>query len=192
METIKIAQSDLDLAASQGIITTEQSSRLWEFFSTEWDPRSAKFSFINVLYYLGWGIAIGAMSFFLGIAWESFGDLAWCMVATLYLLVAFGLADSLKKRGYSIPAWIFATMGIALIPLVIYTIQKVMGLWYEPTTYHSYHVYIDGKWLMMEVWTLIWSCIAFYRYRYPFMLMPIAITHGHLRLSFSRCFIWCI
>lgn len=183
METIKIAQSDLENAANQGIISTTQVSLLWNFLNTVPDIRTAKFSFINILYYLGGWIAIGAMSFFLGMAWESFGDLAWFIIATLYLFVAFGLADSLKKRWYIIPAWIFATMGIALIPLVIYTIQKLMGLWYAPTSYHSYHVYIDGKWLMMEVWTLIWACFAFSRYRYPFMLMPVALTLWYMSMD---------
>jgi hypothetical protein len=183
METVKIAKSDIDTAVNQGIISTEQWSLLWNFFNTTSDPRSAKFSFVNILYYLGGGIAIGAMSFFLGIAWESFGDLAWFIIATLYLFVAFGLADSLKKRSYIIPAWIFATMGVALIPIVIYAIQKVTGLWYEPVSYHAYHVYMDGKWLIMEIWTLIWACVAFSRYRYPFMLMPVVITLWYMSMD---------
>ena len=183
METIKIIKSDFEKAVNQGFITNEQALSLWNFFTTKEDSRSAKFSFINILYYLGGGIAIGAMSFFLGMAWESFGDFVWFMIATLYLFVAFWLAESLKKRNFTVPAWIFATLGIALIPLAIYTIQKLMGLWDEPTFYHSYHTEINGKWLTMEIGTLIWSCIAFFRYRYPFMLMPLAITLWYMSMD---------
>ncbi len=183
METLKIGRPDLERAVAQELISKEQANSLWQFLGNIQDTRTAKFSFINILYYLGGGIAIGAMSFFLGMAWETFGDLVWLTIATLYVFVSFWLAESMQKRGHIIPAWIFATLGVALIPLVIYTLQKVMGLWYEPTNYQSYHVYIDGKWLMMEIGTLLWSCIAFLRYRYPFMLMPVAITLWYMSMD---------
>src|SRR5574341_865777 len=54
--------AELQGAVAAGIITGEQAERLAEFLSRNASPR---FTFVNVLYYLGGMLAIGAMSLFI-------------------------------------------------------------------------------------------------------------------------------
>jgi len=51
-----------------------------------------------------------------------------------------------------------------------------LGYWGENKPYRDYHYFIDWRWIMMEFGTLAIGAIRLWRYRFPFMLMPIAVT----------------
>jgi len=65
---------------------------------------------------------------------------------------------------------------IALTPLTIYALQQTFGFWPDDNNYRDYHRYIQWHWLYMELGTLIVGTILAWKYKYPFLMMPIAVT----------------
>ena len=133
---LKIEREHLALAARAGIIDTAQEAPLWQFLSerAQLQPAAARdagprFTFTNVLYYLGGMLAIGAMSVFMTLGWEAFGGWGIFFIALLYMGVAFKLADRFEAQGLLIPMGIMAALIVTLVPLATWGLQHALGYW---------------------------------------------------------------
>ena len=181
---MKLTKEKLDLAVSEGIISQEQSDKLFDFLKSL-PSIGPSFDFTHVLYYMGGLIAIGAMTLFMNLGWESFGGWGIFFIALAYAVVGFKLANNFQRKGYAIPAGICATFVVALAPLAIYGLQQAMGWWPDHTPYRYYHRYIKWHWLYLEFGTLAVGAIIAYRYRYPFLQMPIAVTLWYMSMDIA-------
>ena len=172
----------LSEAVQAGIIDAGQAERLLQFFVQEYErPR---FTLVHVLYYLGGMIAIGAMSLFMTLGWNSLGGWGGFVTALAYLVLFLALTHwFLERRHLSIPAGIMATLTVVMVPLAIFSAQAALGYWGAAKAYRDYHVFIDGRWLMMELGTLAAGAALLWRYRFPFMLMPIAVTLWYMSMD---------
>lgn len=178
-------RTDLDAAVAAQIITAEQADRLADFIGagTTVVYEKPRFSFVHVLYYLGGMIAIGAMSLFMTLGWNALGGWGGFITAILYGVVALGLTHKFLEKGLPIPAGIMATLAVVMVPLAIFGAQMALGYWNESKSYRDYHVFIDWRWIMMELGTLAAGCVLLWRYRFPFMLMPIAVTLWYMSMD---------
>ncbi|BCA95458.1 hypothetical protein TUM19329_18190 [Legionella antarctica] len=91
----------------------------------------------------------------------------------------------MQNKGHKIPAGICAAFVVVLTPLAIYGFQKGMGWWPDDTPYQSYHTYIKWHWIFMESGTLIVGIIMAWNYRYPFLIMPIAVTLWYMSMDLT-------
>jgi hypothetical protein len=179
---MKINREILDGAVDERIITAEQAERLHAYLQGL--PAVAPvFNFTNLLYYLGGLIAIGAMTLFMNLGWESFGGWGIFFITLAYAGAGLKLSGLFRDRGHPIPAGICATFVVALTPLAIYGLQQALGLWPDDSVYRGYHRYIKWHWLYMEFGTLIVGTIIAWRYRYPFLVMPIAVTLWYMSMD---------
>lgn len=179
---MKITKQHLQAAASEDIITTDQAEKLYAFFKqkTVNDP---SFNLTHILYYAGGLIAIGAMTLFMNLGWESFGGYGIFLISLVYALIGVKLTMMFQARGYSIPAGICATFVVALTPLAIYGLQQAWGLWPDSSVYRDYHRYIKWHWIYMELGSLVVGSIFLWKYKYPFLVMPIAVTLWYLSMD---------
>jgi len=183
-----IRRSELDGAVREGILSAAQADRLVAFLeggaakpSGGAEPR---FAFVHVLYYLGGMIAIGAMSIFMTLGWNALGGWGGFVTAVLYAVLALSLTHwFLAAKHLEIPAGITATLAVVMVPLAIFGAQMALGYWGEDRPFRDYHVYIDGRWIMMELGTLAIGAILLWRYRFPFMLMPVAVTLWYMSMD---------
>jgi hypothetical protein len=173
-------RSELEAAVKAGIVTGEQADRLVAFFSRGEAPR---FSFVHVLYYLGGMIAIGAMSMFMTLGWNALGGWGGFFTAATYLGLALLLTHWFLGKGQPVPAGIMATLAVTMVPLAIFSAQMALGYWGADKPFRDYHVFIDWRWIMMELATLAIGAILLWRYRFPFMLMPIAVTLWYMSMD---------
>ena len=175
-------RSELESAVRAGIVSGEQADRLVEFYAAR--SASPGFTFVNVLYYLGGMIAIGALSLFMTLAWNRLGGWGGFLTAACYLVLFLALTHWFKERkGLSVPAGIMATLAVVTVPLAIFSAQMALGYWSADKPYRDYHVFIDWRWIMMEFGTLAAGAILLWRYRFPFMLMPIAVTLWYMSMD---------
>ncbi|MEE4313368.1 MAG: hypothetical protein V2J11_02680, partial [Desulfofustis sp.] len=174
----------LKQATDQGVLGEEQAERLWAFLSahTKDQPR---FHVTHILYYLGGLIAIGAMTLFMTLGWERFGGWGLLAITLAYGIAGLALTEYLLKRRYTIPAGIVATFVVVLTPLAVYGLQSAIGLWPEGRVYRQYHTHIDWNWLLMELATLAAGAALLWRYRLPFMIMPVAVTLWYLSMDLT-------
>src|SRR6266702_2180807 len=61
--------------------------------------------------------------------------------------------------------------------------RMALGYWSADKPYRDYHVFIDWRWIMMEFGTLAVGVVLLWRYRFPFMLMPIAVTLWYMSMD---------
>lgn len=200
--TAQVGQRDLLQAAQDGVITRQQAQALWARFAllASVAPHLAqpvvaapaavystapRFSFTNTLYYFGGMVAIGAMTLFMTLSWDAFGAWGLMAISVAYLLACLKVADHLKNRLLLVPAGILATLAVVLVPLVVWSFQYGMGWWPPggPISYAAYQTHINWRWLTLEYVTLAAGVVMLWRYRLPFMVMPIAVTLWYLSMD---------
>jgi hypothetical protein len=172
---VNITRDGLQDAVKEGILSNEQAEALYQHLESLPGAGPA-FSFTNILYYFGGLTAIGAMTLFMNLGWEQFGGWGILFIAILYAGIGLLLTERFRRGGHHIPAGICATFAIAMTPLAIYGLQQGMGWWPDETTYRDYHRYIKWHWIYLELGTLAVGAALAWRYRYPFMIMPVAVT----------------
>jgi len=191
---LRIEQAQLTESVAAGIITGEQAERLWAFLAARGErldhpvPRSPRFTFTNVLYYLGGMLAIGALSLFMTLGFERFGGVAIGFIALAYMIVAWALAQRFESRRLDVPTGIMAALFVVLVPLAVFGLQHALGLWPpggHAEHYRDYHYYIDWRWATLELVTLVAGVAMLYRYRTPFLVMPIAVTLWYMSMDFA-------
>ncbi|WP_374320194.1 DUF2157 domain-containing protein [Aquabacterium sp.] len=178
-----IKRPQLDEAVRRGLLSDSQATQLWAFLS-EQGQNTPSFRMTHILYYLGGMIAIGAMTLFMNLGWESFGGGGLLVISLLYAVAGLGLTEHLlKARHLPIPAGITATFVVVLTPLAVYGLQVMMGWWADGRVYRDYHVFIDWRWLMMELATLAVAALMLWRYRLAFLVMPVAVTLWYMSMD---------
>ncbi|OPY92047.1 MAG: hypothetical protein A4E73_01519 [Syntrophaceae bacterium PtaU1.Bin231] len=172
-------------AAAKGLLTEEQAEALWRFLS-EHSQNVPAFRFTHILYYLGGLVAIGAMTLFMTLGWERFGGWGLFFIALAYAVAGLWLTEYfLERRNLGIPAGITATFVVALAPLAVYGLQAAFGLWADigGRPYRVYHTHIDWRWMIMELVTLAVGAAMLWRYRLPFLVMPVAVTLWYMTMD---------
>lgn len=181
---MNITQDTLNKAVAANILNAEQASALASFIKNQPEQETA-FNLTNVLYYCGGLIAIGAMTLFMTLGWETYGGFGILFLSVLYGIFGLVMAAKFHQKSQRIPAGICTTFVIALTPLAIYGFQLGMGWWPDSTPYRDFTRYIQWHWIYMEFGTLIVGIILVWIYRYPFMLMPIAVTLWYMSMDLS-------
>lgn len=181
-----IDRKSFDEATAAGILDAEQAARLWDFLAERGHDR-AGFQFSHILYYFGGLIAIGAMSLFMGTGWELFGGWGLFGISCCYGVAGLWLTEFfLRRKHLKVPAGIVATFVIVLVPLAVYGLQRGLGFWPDDQmTYHDYHERVDWRWIVMELATLAVGAILLWRYRLPYMVMPIAATLWYMSMDLT-------
>ena len=175
----------LNEATERGLVSEQQAEQLWQFLY-EREKDTPSFRFTHILYYLGGLIAIGAMSLFMTLGWERFGGWGLFFLAIAYAVAGLWLTEFfLNSSRLPIPAGITATFVVVLTPLAVYGLQAVLGWWAEGLVYRDYHTHIDWRWILMELATLATGALMLWRYRLPFLMMPVAVTLWYMSMDLT-------
>ncbi|WP_378953017.1 hypothetical protein [Pelosinus sp. sgz500959] len=165
---IIITKDKLSEATSKGIITQRQEEELWNLFCTNSsiDRENSKITpeestFVKMLYSSGAFIIIGAMSWFMNRAWNSWNGAGIGGIALFYAL-AFILIGRIFSKKSKVLSDQFYVMAVAMTPLFTYGVQKWLGFWPDkfPGDYQEFHMYIKGGWMTIELVTLLVSTVA--------------------------------
>jgi len=182
---MELSKSNLADAVTQGLINAQQADRLWDFLAERRKDHPG-FHATHILYYLGGLIAIGAMSLFMTLGWERFGGWGLCFISLAYGAAGLWLVEYFLRRSrLPIPAGIIGALVVVLVPLAIYGLQVALGWWAEGMAYRDYHTYIDWRWMMMEFGTLAVGAVMLWRYRLPFLVMPVAVTLWYMSMDLT-------
>jgi hypothetical protein len=126
------------------------------------------------------------MSLFMTLGWERFGGWGLLFIAFAYAGAGLWLTEFfLKRRRLPIPAGITATFVVVLTPLAVYGFQAALGWWAEGKVFREYHTHIDWRWMFMEFATLASGAVMIWRYRLPFLVMPIAATLWYMSMDLT-------
>lgn len=179
---MRLQKQDLEQAAGAGVITGEQANALW-IFLTRRVADEPSFKPAHILYYLGGFVAISAMSLFVTLAWKDWAGLPMLVVALAYAAIGIALTHWFLHRNLTIPAGIAITFAVATVPLAVYSLQHMLGFWEGSETIHDFHVYIDWRWVLMELAALAAASIALWRYRLPFTVFVVGFVFWYLSMD---------
>ncbi len=179
-----VTKKKLEAAVAENIISAQQAEALHQYWATHYQE-VPRFTFTHVLYYLGGLIAIGAMTLFMNLGWESFGGAGIVFIAIFYAGIGLKISNVFAYKGLIIPAGICATFVVCLAPLAIYGLQQWLGVWPDDSNYRDYHRYVRWHWLYMELGTLAAGAMIAWKYKYPFLIMPIAVTLWYMSMDLS-------
>jgi MFS family permease len=184
---MELQRQHLQQASDQGLLTPEQITPLWQYLEAL-PTEQAFFRATHILFYLGGLIAMAAMSLFMTLGWNEFGGIGIFLIACGYGVAACLVADWLLwRQRQPIPAGLLAAIAVTMVPLAIYGLQDHFGYWAgsNHAEYRDFHRYIDWRWLMMEFGTLLFGSILLWRYRLPFMVMPLAVVLWYLSMDLT-------
>jgi hypothetical protein len=189
--TVVLRQHDLEAAAHDGLLSAAQAQALWLRWSSAELPTYSKgpgFGFTHVLYYFGGMVAISAMSLFMTLGFQAMGAAGLLVIGLAYGFACLKVADYFKARGLVVPAGILATLAVVLVPLVVWCLQSLLGLWPPggETSFSAYHTVINWRWLTLEFATLAAGAVMLWRYQLPFMVMPLAVTVWYLSMDVAH------
>jgi len=182
---MKISKRDLEAAAAEGRIGSEQVEALWDFLLDR-QAHVPGFRAAHILYYLGGLVAIGAVSLFITLAWDAWSGLPMLLLGLGMAGLGVGLTERFRAQGLRLPSGVTITFAVATVPLIVYSFQQLIGAWEGEQMVTDYHRYIDWRWVYMELATLAAAAIAFWRYREPFVLMLVALTLWYLSMDLLR------
>ncbi len=192
---MRIERADLDRAIAEQILTSPQAEALWRLLQSRQpvpagvpahvpDAPQRRFTGLNVAYYFGallviGAMGIGAMGWLMTLGWESFGGKGIFLIATLYAFF-FTMAGLrlLAQPQTRTPGGLLVTMAVCMTPLAVYGLERMTGLWpgADPGNYRGFFPWIRGGWFAMEAATVLAGLIALRKVRFPFLVAPIAFV----------------
>lgn len=186
-----VTKETLIAASKRGLISEEQCDQLWDFLAQSGhetpNHEKPRFSLGHVLYYLGGLIVIGAMSWFMVSAWELLGGLGIAVLSALFAGAFFIVGKNLWSQAeYKIPGGILVTAAVSVTPLIVYGLQKALGYWpagAAPSAYGTYHTFIHGNWVLMELITVLVGFAVIQKIRFPFISFPIVFALWYLSMD---------
>ena len=171
---------------SEGVLTPAQWAAIDARLSRDSAPPALPgaeapktFSGVMVLYYAGALLILSAFGWFLGSHWKDLGHGGVLFVSAVYAALFALLARVvLRQENYPVAGGLLATCAVGMAPLISYSLLAWLNLWpmRNPGAYHGYYVWINGSWVVVELFTLLATFVALRSVRFSFLVMPAAIA----------------
>jgi hypothetical protein len=191
MDTFRI--SDLERWQKQGIISKEQLETILRQEASEALPsdrseeeRKSGLNLITVLYYFGGFLALLSFTFIIGINWDSFSGWGRFGIILAGMLIIGGLGIWLRfLQKFQVAGGLLIFIATAILPLLVYTITAVTGLWPEAASFYE----LRFVFLIPALITLAGSVAVLYYTRFPLICILIAAA-AHITLIDIVQIIW--
>ena len=187
-----LTPADIRRAADEGVLPHGDAGRLIEWgydqrFNRTLPPGPAAapapetrkgLNAVTVAYYFGAMLMISACAWFLGDKWEALGSPGVFTTVLVYVLVAVSLGRFLRGRGYVVGGGLLITVAVCLVPLLVYTVEDMLGLWpgARPGEYGEYYPRVHGSWIVMELATMAAAFVALRFVPFGFLTAPLAYS----------------
>lgn len=168
---VAVTRADLKGAVERGVISEDQAAKLWD----AWSKRGVATKLHHFIYYLGALLIVFAMSWFLTVGWEWGGGAGIFLIGLAYGILFFVSGYFLwKKESLKIPGGLLVTLGVCMTPLVIFGLEKYMGVSGN-----------RGSTFLMEIGTVIVGLVALWFVRFPFLTAPIALALWYMSIDLT-------
>lgn len=180
---VVLTGADLRRAAVEGVIKPDDAAALleWARRDASGSPaleRGKGLNWVSVAYYSGAMLMISACAWFLGDKWNALGSAGILVTSIAYGLAAVALGLWLRRKGFLTAGGLLVTVAVALVPLITYCIEDLLGLWpgQHPGEYKRFYPWIHGSWIVMELATVAASALALRFVSFGFVTAPMAFA----------------
>jgi len=134
---MKYSDDQLNEAVKIEIFSDDQVNKFREYVKNN-DSQVTKFQ--KVLYYGGGLLIISAMTWLMGTCWVSFGAMGMTVVSAIYFAVfLFAGYVIFFRKNFEIAGGLLFSASIAVIPLFVFSLLKVLDFWPEDWDYNDYY-----------------------------------------------------
>ena len=93
----------------------------------------------------------------------------------------------IRSKGYLVGGGLLITVAVCLVPLIVFSIQDLAGLWpaNDPGNSSDYYFKIHGSWIAMEIATIAAAAVALWRVRFGFLTAPLAFSFWFLSMDIA-------
>lgn len=148
-----------------------------------WEERSG-LNLVTIAYYFGSVLILLAYTFFVGLAWEDLGAGSQAAIALGTIGGLWAIGGTLRRFGYAIAGSLLIFAGTGIVPLGIYTLQKLVGLWPDGSNtdaYREFYREVAPAWVTLEVTSILVTLAVLWRVRFPLLTLLIAFGPGSSR-----------
>jgi len=172
---MKYTEDQLNEAVKNAIFSDEQVNKFRDFVQNSNNNQVTKFQ--KVLYYGGGLLIISAMTWLMKTSWDSFGKTGMAAVSGLYFaaFLAAGYFLFFRKK-LEVAGGLLFSVAIAVTPLLVFSILRVYDFWPKDHSYNAYYVWIKGKWIILEISTILVALPILFKTKFPFHVFLIAGT----------------
>ncbi|HYW71062.1 MAG TPA: hypothetical protein VE961_08515 [Pyrinomonadaceae bacterium] len=192
---ILLSGADLDRAAAAGVVSAADIERLKSWARSESTPpgraprteQSKGFNLVTVLYYFGAMLMISACAWFLGDKWDVLQAPGIMAIVLCYMIIAFAAGAIIRRYDYIVAGGLLITVGVSLTPLLVYSIERIIGWWpsQDPGAYKDFYPFIHASWIMMEIATILAAAVALWFVRFGFLTAPMAFCFWFLSMDLA-------
>lgn len=138
---------------------------------------------VQVFVALGVLLVIGAHAWWSTIGYEDMG-IGIVLALTLLWQVGFlAAAEWARRAGHGLLEGGFAAVVAFYTPLTIYSIERVIGVDFDENKYGDFYPWISEGWVFMEIGAIAIALALLYRYRRPFLMLPVTLFIGFLLMD---------
>jgi hypothetical protein len=181
---MKINREDFQTLGGKHDISEDTLDQFWNDLESK---NNSGLNIPNLAYYLGAMVIISAMAWYLTKAWVDASGLSITIMGAVYFVI-FAVAGHFlyRKDSLKIPGGLLLTVAVSVIPLLVFGIERLTGLWPESRWGHAdYQSLIDNSWIIIEVATVSVGLVFILKYRFPFLTLPVALALWYLSMDLA-------
>jgi hypothetical protein len=171
---MKYTDEQLNNAVKNDIFTDEQVKNFREYVQGL-NNQITKLQ--KVLYYGGGLLIISAMTWLMKKSWDDFGPIAVTIFSAIYFIGFFisGYIVFFRKK-MEIAGGLLLSIPIAVTPLFVFSLLRLFNFWPQEWEYGDYYIWVKGKWVIIELVTVLVALSIFIKTKFPFHIFLIAGT----------------
>ena len=138
---------------------------------------------VQIFVGLGVLLVIGAHAWWSTRGYEAIG-IGIVLALTLIWQVGFlAAAEWARRAGHGLLESGFAAIVAFYTPLTIYSIERLLGASFDDNQFADFYPWISGGWVFMELGSIAAAAALLYRYRRPFLTLPLTLFIGFLLMD---------
>ncbi len=135
---------------------------------------------VQVLIWTGTVLLVGAHAWWSSRGYEALG-MGVVLALTLTWQGAFlAAAEWARRRGELVLESGFAAIVAFYTPLTAYAAERLLGFHFASGDFDDFYPYVSGGWVWMEIAAIGASALLLFRYRRPFLALPLTLFTGFL------------
>ncbi|WP_075883382.1 hypothetical protein [Candidatus Protochlamydia sp. W-9] len=186
---MKISKENFFSVGSDVNIPIEQLQVFWKLLEKVHHFSKLPYQYstlTQLLFFLGILILISAMSWLMSMGWEMFGGGGIFFISFGYAVLFILIGQSLwNKERLRMPAGLFITLAVCMIPLAIYGLETYFNFesLYDHSHNSDFYVLLDREWIFIELGTMLAGGIALFFFPSPLIIVPIFFATGFLTMD---------